>query len=248
MKTLFWTGMAAVALLTGGCVARNDDGGKARADYGRSLGDSIAALQSQIDSCNSQMDTLRDRIGGWLPDFTTVANPREAGSYIILTSCKDRYPLNGTGLVARINDSGQFELVAALSGGVFDQISVTGAAGSASSAVVPNDQALNYRTASMTTVSFTGAQADSIGSLIAGNEHEPLTVTYIQGKPVRSWRLDGDNAAMISYTYMLYSSQRDLNRLERRVPMLHEKINLLRAHRDRQTESDSTEADKLSDK
>lgn len=228
--------ISGIALLVAaaGCVSRNNsEGEKARADYASSLGDSIAAIEQQIDSCNSTIGVLRDKVAGWLPDFTTVSNPREAGSYVILTSYKNRYPLASTGLLARINDSGQFELVAALSGKAFESITVNGPSVTASSAVVPHDQALNYRTAALTTVSFTGAQADSIGQLIADNELNPLTVTYMQGRPVQSWRIPESDAKMISYTYMLYSSQRELNRLERRVPMLHEKINLLRAHKEK---------------
>ena len=38
---------------------------------------------------------------------------------------------------------------------------------------------------------------------------------------------------MIMATWQLYSDQREANRLEHRAQMLHEKVNLLRTHRDR---------------
>lgn len=236
MMRIFTLKVAAVSMiaLAAGCVSRNNEKGEqARAEYAQSLGDSIAAIERQIDSCNNNIGALRDQVGEQLSDFTTVANPREAGSYIIMTPFKGRYPLKSTGLLARINDNGQFELIAALSGKAFDQITVNGPSVTATSAVVPHDQALNYRTASLTTVSFTGAEADSIGELIADNELNPLTLTYMQGGTVQTWRIPESDAKMIAYTYQLYSTQRELNRLERRVPMLHEKINLLRAHKDK---------------
>lgn len=237
MKILKYSGILLLAMF-GGCVSKNNNDA-ARQDYDRSLSDSIAAIQQEIDSCDSRIGSLRDRVGEWLGDFSTVSNPREAGSYIILSSFRSRYPLSSTGLVARLNDSGQFELIAALSGSAFNQISVQGPSVSATSAVVPQDQALNYHTSTLTTVSFTGAAADSIGQLVSDNQLNPLTVVYMQSGPVKGWRIPEANAKMIAYTYQLYSSQKELNRLERRVPMLHEKINLLRLHKDKVAPSDS---------
>lgn len=225
--------------LAAGCAKRADNAAEARADYSRSLSDSIAVIETQVDSCENQITELRDQVNGWLPDFTTVTNPREAGSYIILTSARKLYPLTGTGLVARINDSGQFELIAALASKPFDRISVNGPSVTASSETVPNDQALNYRTPALTTVLFSGERADSIGMLIADNELNPITVTYYQGGAVGSWKIPAENAKMISYTYLLYDTQRRLGKAERRLPMLREKINLLRAHRDKRAEQDS---------
>lgn len=232
-KLIIAAAAVAISPLLGACVGRTNDGEKARADYDRSLSDSIAVVEQEIDSCNTQIGLLRDQVNGWVRDFTTVSNPREAGSYMILTSFKDRYPLSSTGLVARINDNNQFELVAALSGKAFDRIEVQGPTATATSDVVPNDQALNYRTAALTTVMFTGNAADSIGALVADNQLNPITVTFMGNSPVQSWKLPESNAKMISYTYLLYKSNKELNRLERRVPMLHEKINLLRIHKDR---------------
>ena len=231
IKKIF-IGIAVISLM-GSCVSRTDEGEKAKADYDRALSDSIEIIRQEIDSCDSQISMLRSKINGWVGDFTTVSNPREAGSYMILNSFKNKYPLSSTGLVARINDNGQFELVAALSGKPFDCIVVQGPADTATSSVVPNDQALNYRTAALTTVLFTGPAADSIGGVISDNELNPLKVTYMQGKPVQTWNIPAENARMIAYTYRFYKSTRELSRLERRVPMLHEKINLIRLHKDR---------------
>lgn len=235
MKTIKYLNLATVALMfLSACVSRTNDGEKARADYAQSLEDSIKIVKAEIDSCDQQIQIKREQISEWMRDFTTVANPREAGSYMILTSFKNHYPLSSTCLAARINDNNQFELIGALAGKAFDNIVVQGPSVSAASAVVPNDQALNYRTPALTTVLFTGEKADSIGELIADNELNPLTVTFMQGSSaVQSWKISAENAKVISYTYLLFKETRELNRLERRVPMLNEKINLLRLHKDK---------------
>ena len=231
MKILKYLGIGALVMLS--ACGSKPKGESAQTEYDKTLSDSIAAIQQEIDSCDSQAAVLRDQVGEWLRDFSTVANPREAGSYVILSSYRNRYPLTSTGLVARINDSGQFELIGALSVSSFNQVTVDAPSESATSDVVPRDQALNYHTASLTTVLFTGEKADAIGRLIADNQLNPLTVTFMESKPVKSWKIPESNAKMIAYTYQLYSSQKELNRLERRVPMLHEKINILRIHKDK---------------
>ena len=233
MKTLCkFLALAAIpAMLLGACGKKADDSKKAQADYAKSLQDSIEIVKHEIDSCRDRVTVLRDQVNVWLRDFTTVANPREVGSYLIYTKFKDRYPSQSTGLTARILDNGQFELVATLAGGQpFDQINVQGPESGLSSAVVPNDQALNYRTEGLTTVSFTGAKADSIGQLIADNELNPITVNYLQGRPVKAWKVPEDYAKMLSATYLLYRNMNDARRLELRVPMLERKIALIKSH------------------
>lgn len=239
LKKFVYPALAMSMILLPACKPRTDNAEQARADYSQSLTDSITAIQEEIETCNSDIETLRNEVGEMMVNFTTVSNPREVGSYTVLTSWRDRYPLSSTGLVARIDENNRFELVAALEGGTFDQITVQGPSVSASSDIVPNDQALNYRTASLTTVLYSGASADSIGALISDNALNTLNVIFVQSKPVRSWRLPGENANMIAITYSLYERMSELGRLERRVPMLHEKINLLRLHRDAR-QSDST--------
>lgn len=234
MKKFFLIGITALALASCGG-KKTDDGARGR-EYGRMLGDSIAITQQEIDSCGSQIKILNENTATWLRDFTTVSNPREVGSYMIYTPFKDRYPLRSTGLVARINDTGKFELVAALSRGTFNQIEVRTGDMAIASEVVPNDQALNYRTDALTTVSFTGAKADSIGQLIADNALNDVKVVFLENRIVVSWNMPADYRKMIMATWMLSSVSSEANRLERRVQMLHEKINILRTHKDKGNE------------
>lgn len=230
LKTILTLAVGAVLMCALSCVRRVDNSEKTRADYEKTLTDSINSIKAEIDSCNGCIATLRDKVGERMNDFTTVANPREVGSYTIYTAYKSKYPLKSTGLCARIDENSRFELVAALSGKPFQQIAVKTPEQTVESAVVPNDQALNYRTAALTTVLFSGAEADSIGRLIADNELNPLSIEYLQSGPVSSGKLDGDVAEMIAQTWLLYNDMAQLQMLERKVPMLYERIKLLRQH------------------
>ena len=223
----------ALLLVLAGCGSGNK-GEQAKADYNRSLGDSIEIARQEIDSCNNRIKVLRDKVGQWLVNFTEVNNPREAGGYLIYTRMKDKYPLTSSGIVARINDNGQFELIAALNPGQFDQISVSSEGNEAKSTVVPHDQALNYRNGQMTTVMFSGKEADEIGRLISTNAMNRVMVAFYDNGKLRVKNpIDTQYANMIMATWQLYSDQREANRLEHRAQMLHEKVNLLRTHRDR---------------
>lgn len=230
--TLLYSAALMCVAIAPACGRKTDGRGeKAKAAYAASLEDSIRAVQQEIDSCKSQIEFLRQDIAGLLPNFTTVSNPREVGSYMILTQWKGRYPLTQTGVVARIDNNNRFELIAA-NAKPFDRITVKSPTSAVSSALVPNDQALNYRTATLTTVMFAGDEADAIGRLVADNALNPLSVIFEYGSPVNTWKMPLETSKMISLTYALYRNTRDMQRLERRVPMLHEKINLIRQHKD----------------
>ena len=96
-------------------------------------------------------------------------------------------------------------------------------------------EALNYMAGNLNVVMFTGTAADSIGHLIADNQLNDITVTFVNNGPVASWKMPLDYSKMIMATYELYASQRDMNAMERRIPMLSRKIDLLRRHIDRST-------------
>ena len=231
MKIVKHMALLCCAFMLFSCGTKSVDSKDVRNDYGRSLDDSISVIKAEIDSCRQQASVLQENVDVWMRDFTTVANPREAGAYTILTSWKNRYPLKSTGLVARIDDQGQFQLIAVLSGASFDRIVLNTPTESVSSQTVPNDQALNYRTGGLTTVLFAGPEADSVGQVIADNELNGLSVEFMQGRVVSTWQIPAEYAKTLSYTYMLYKIQRDLATMERRIPMLQEKIKILRIHK-----------------
>lgn len=207
-----------------------------RGKYNQAIQDSVDGYFAKIKAAGEEESVVNDQVNTWMRDFTTVAKPREAGSYTIMSSWQNRYPLTATGLIARLNDNGQFELIAALSGGNFNVIEVVGPSVSCSSQVVQHDQALNYRAAGLNTVSFTGEKADSIGQMIADNELNPLTLNFLQGGKVSSWKIPGDYAKMISYTYLLYSNKRKLATLAAQQKLYEEKIKILRQHSNRISE------------
>lgn len=242
-RMMICLGLAMAAMMPLTSCTGNSDKDKARREYVSGLNDSIQALKSEIDSCNAQISILQEQQDVWLRDFTTVSNSREAAPYMIFNGFQDKYPPTSTGLIARLAENGQFELIASLKGARFDRITVTSDSESATSDVVPADQALNYTADGLTTVLFTGTRADSIGRLIADNDLNNIRVVYLNGNPVSTWSLPVSYRNMIMASFQLYDAQRTIGRLERRVPLLNRKIDLLRVHQDRH-KPDSTLSDK----
>lgn len=239
MKKIFHIALSLMVAVSGGmtlasCGGKKTDTDAAKKEYSRQLGDSISIVETEIDSCTNTIKTLNDAVNSLLPQFETVTRPREAGSYMMLRPFVKNYPLRNTSVIARINDSEQFELIAALRNGTFDRIEAIGPDGkSLSSMTVPRDQALNFTNSDgLTTVLFCGPEADAIGKFIADNMLNDIKINYYGNSLVLSWRMPLEARRMIGATYTLYSSQREINRLSAREKMLHEKINLLRAHRD----------------
>ncbi len=223
-----------MALLLAGCAGSNVDKDKAQKDYKQSLSDSIALCRQQMDSCENRLKTLTDNVNEWMRDFTVVSNPREVESYYIYNGWQNKYPLQSTGVVARISNGEKLELIAALKNSTFNSLRVESAGQSAETAIVPHDQALNYRREGINTVMFSGKEADAVAQLIADNELNPIRVVYLEnGKVKSSWQMPENYKKNVSATWMLYSSRMEQMRLEGYQHLLSRKIDLFRAHKDK---------------
>ncbi|MDE6339176.1 MAG: hypothetical protein K2K97_05245, partial [Muribaculaceae bacterium] len=158
---------------------------RAQNEYRQALTDSIDVARRGIDSCENQLKITSDQVNTWMRDFTVVNNPREVESYYIFQGWQNRYPLQSTGLVARISNGETLELIAALKGSTFNSITVEAEQKSASSAVVPHDQALNYRRDGLNTIMFSGPEAGAVAELIGDNELNNVTVIFLENGKVK---------------------------------------------------------------
>lgn len=216
-----------VASCGGNKSEKNDSG----STYKESLQDSIKTAQAEIDSCNLKIQEVTSIIDSQINNFAIVENPREVEGYYILKNWKSRYPLQSTGLIARVNKSEHLELSAALKGGTFEQIEVVSGENSVLSSIVPHDQALNYRRDGITTVTFFGDQCNDVCKFIADNELNNITLCFLEkGKKKGSWQIPEEYKKMISATWIFASANSDLHSLELKNRMLHQKIDIIRKH------------------
>lgn len=219
------------ALLLSGCGGKKDTAPHAYDDWKASLADSIAAVDRDMRLTKDSIEAYHAEVASLLDGFTHVDNPRLVEGYTICRGWESKYPLATTGLIARVTADEGFELVAALRGGTFDHISATAGGQTVESAVVPYDQALNYRQDGLNTVAFTGAAADSIGRLIA-SAGTAVEIAYLNTGRAGAVTLTRQAADMIGRTWRLVNAQRNSERLERQVSLLSARLDMLRRVKD----------------
>lgn len=230
-KTAMSLLLGAAICLSAGCTRRVEKTEKAEEHerWRTSLNDSISDLQESVSNTELSLDEATGRVSDLLLDFEHVNNPREVEGYIIMKGWRNRYPLSSTGVVARITEGEGLEVVAVLTKGVFDQIRVSAAGASVESAVVPHDQALNYRSAGLNTVAFQGAQADSVARFIHTHLSAAPELTFLNnGAVTGKVKLQGSACNMVSRTWELYAARKEVERLERALPIYTGKIRALR--------------------
>lgn len=218
-------------LILGGCSSsgkKNEKLEQQRLSFEAEMADSLALYQSRLDSLQGAIPRMMTEVDSMLRNFDRVENPREVEGYYILRSARKNYPLEQTGLIARITNNETLEIIAALRGGFFDHIEVSDGTSTATSAVVPHDQALNYRIGNFTTVAFTGPEADEVARLIAESTNAP-TVTFLNPGKTGSLKLSEQQRSTISETYRLYAKRRQINAAEKEVPLLARKCEILKA-------------------
>ncbi|MDE5886135.1 MAG: hypothetical protein K2H46_00950 [Muribaculaceae bacterium] len=230
MKKIILLPILIFLLISGGACVRlkKPDSAQKHEQWVESLNDSVDLYKKQADSVADALSSMKEKVARLIPDFTHVSNPREVDGYYVYKGWASHFPLTSTSLVARISENEGLELIAALSGGVFNQISLSSGSQSVSSAIVPHDQALNYRAGNINTVCFSGAEADSVAAFIAANKDSAITVNFVGGARGASMSLSPEAKEMIAASWQLYSTQKESHRLEKMLPLLSRKVDLCR--------------------
>lgn len=227
MTGRFFYSLLSVILLTGvlSCSRlKKPEAAVEREAWLESLNDSIADYQKQKENLTDQLAMIRQKVADMTGDFDYVSNPREVEGYYIYKGWKNRYPLESTGLLARISKSEELELIATLSGGHFNSIAAITDGETVESGIVPHDQALNYRTSTLNKVCFSGSKADSVAMIIAGHVDSSVTIAYLEGKRTGTMKMPSDQKEMVAKTWNLYHQMRIAHDIEKELPRLSGKI------------------------
>lgn len=200
-----------------------------RQEWLESLRDSITAISAQRSADSLRLEELRSQLSDEIGRFTQVANAREVEPYYILSQFKAKYPLSSTGIAARLMNNEQVELIAALSGKHFNAIRINAGGASVTSQTVPADQALNYTSGGLTTVAFTGPQADSICEIVNSHKGDQVKLEYLQnGGIANSINLTADQKEWIAGTWDVCGAHLEARRLENNILISGRKIEILK--------------------
>lgn len=215
-----------IALLASCGGKKPSDAAQRHEQWLMSLNDSIDKLRQRVELINDSITLLHAQVDEQLRQFERMENPRWVEGFTIYKGWSSRYPLTGTGIVARITENEDLELVAALSGATFESIRIDAGGQSATSQSVPYDQALNYRAGSLNTVAFSGPKADSVAMIVAINPQADATLSYLGARKSGTHRLTAAEKEMIAATWRLCNTHKRANRLERELPLINEKIKI----------------------
>lgn len=186
--------------------------------------DSVEYYQERSSQIQQQLDIINNKINGILEEFDYVKNPREVTGYYLLKGWKNKIPFTQTAIYARINDNEKLELIATLTGGTFNKISV----GNYSSEIVPHDQAFNYRHERFNTVYFSGGKADTICEYIANHVSDKINLDFIEGTKKKTFVIPNDEREMIYKTWNLFKTKKESLTLQKEQWICSRKIDTFR--------------------
>lgn len=242
MKTItLLSSLAILGIALTACKGYDDS--KAREDrqeWITSLADTISIIEKTRTQDSLNLDQLREEVADRLQNFMIINNPREVEPYYILKAFRASYPLNSTGIAARVLKNEGMEIVAALTGKRFNAIRISSGQNSAESQIVPADQALNYTAGNLTTVAFSGSKTDSLAMLVAENAANKVKLEYLQnGNVAQSIILSQNQINWISETYSLCSNQAEIHNLENSLLISSRKLQILKLTLDSEKEKAS---------
>ena len=173
-----------------------------------SFQDSISNYKKLISENDEKLSECNLKINELLENFEYISNPKMVEGYYIVKGWNSKLPFTSTAVYARINEGESLEVIATLAGGVFDKITVSDSNSEASSGVVPNDQALNYRHSGYTTVCFSGEGAENIAKFIAENKHRELKLSFLEYSTKKQYVIPESQKEMIATTWNLFEIQK----------------------------------------
>lgn len=160
--------------------------------------------------------------------FTFVDNPQLVEGYWVIKQLAGSELFSRTGLEGRVSPDGVFYMISSTPAGVnHTSVTVTAGGVSAESATIAYDGERNYRSGGTEMITFTGAEADSIGALLSTKQNAKTTITFRGGKS-RSASLSPADARSVALGWELSKAITEQRRLGSRRQLLDKQLMLAR--------------------
>lgn len=182
--------------------------------------DSLLAIASwQVDSLSSLFKTVSDE---------DLVEPYK----VIKTSAGDLFSKNG--IEARLTQDGGFYLISSLNGNPIKHTSVSlnTVSAKAATAVVPYDDAINYRSGNSEMITFSSERCDTLGRFAVDNDNVRLTLIF-HGKRDYKTQLSAKETHAIADTYRMADAISRKTALSKQQELLRAKLQLARDQRAR---------------
>lgn len=185
----------------------------------------IAEIE-QTDSLNVLYGYRADSLKNY---FKFVDNPQLVEGYYVVKELADDNLFARTGLEGRVSPSGEFYMISSLNGPAkrHTSVSVTVDGVTATSATVAYDGERNYRSGSTEMITFTGAECDSVGRVLADHQGAPVKISY-NGQSAYGVTLPRNDARSVALAWALAYNMRQARTMTLQREMLERKLMLAR--------------------
>ena len=188
-----------------------------------SLNDSVDSLQNLYNISEQRLAELRVNVDSSQQLYEVVADPVLVEKYRVPRGWRGYDSTRGTGILARLLEDGTVEVIATHSGAPFSSITLSCDGESISSATVPPDGSLNTTNGGVTRVAFNDAL--SLARFVADRVSKPVTLSF-SGRG--SIKLSDRQKKMMSDVAALPTALKEVNELERNMPVIYNKIQVFR--------------------
>lgn len=191
---------------------------------------SAAEIESELDSVKSEFEIL---VSGM--DATDRGDYVEI--YRVAKGWRGYDTMAGTGVLARLLENGDVEVVASSASGPFSSVTLSADGESVVTKPVKEGGGLNYTVGNITRVTFIGADALALCDFAEEHKGETMTLSYV-GAKTSVLKLSSSQADMLAFFGRITAVKKRLDTLERAYMVAFNKQMLYQS----EVRKDSTEA------
>ncbi len=179
-----------------------------------SLRDSAALYRQRAEELQPQIEALQAEFDSLSGILELDARPEYVEHYRVAKGWKGYDTMAGTGILARLLENGDIEVVASSASGSFTSVTLSSGGESATTQSVAEGSGLNYTVGNVTRVTFIGADASALCGFAAAHKGSPLKLTY-NGAKTSSVTLTSRQADMLAFIGEIVEVKNRLDQLDK---------------------------------
>lgn len=145
------------------------------------LQDSVAIYRAQAEELLPEVESLKKEFDSLNNKLVTDNGTEGIEKYRVLPGWKGYDPMSKSGIIARLLESGDIEIVATSTSGAFSSISLSAGGQSVSTGSVSSGSGLNYTVGNTTRVTFIGKEALNLCNFAKSHSNSTITLNFKGG-------------------------------------------------------------------
>lgn len=179
-----------------------------------SLKDSAALYKQRTESLLPKMEELQKEFETLNLQFEIDNRADYVEIYRVAKGWKGYDTMSGTGILARLLENGETEVVVSSAAGKFSSVALSGGGQSVATQPVKDNSGLNYTVGNVTRVTFIGADAKALCNFADAHRNDALTLTF-RGASTSSIKLSKSQTDMLALFGRVATVNHDLDSVNR---------------------------------